>query len=418
LLQRIAFSISANMAGSSSLDELNRGAIAMILQVSIAYSSMGPEDVDMPSRDWWVFPRQHLDWDAIQNGIWQQEPSLLDRKWIQYYKMPYSRYLELVEELTPYIKREDTNYREAIAPKKVVAAVLFRLSRGHQDADVANRFGLGKKTVSYYTKAVCAALSGPLFPNYISTPEGERLRSTLDSFKTVCKISNFAGAIDGSHIKLSRKPRRVAISGDYWSRHDFFSVLLQGICDAKKMFWDVCIKALGGTHDATHLRDSDLWSRLKGGVEILQEPALTIIGVLVKPYIVGDSAYPISGQLLKPFNAKARGTAEQNAFDKELRKGRVTIENAFGMLKGRWQILKNLNVEVSSAADVIVACCVLHNICTAAGVESPESEDPHPNDEEENVLEWQGDQTEAAARSRCRQIREALLQDYVTRCLT
>ena len=389
----------------------------MILQVSIAYSSIGSQYMDMPSRDWWVFPRQHLDWDVIQNGIWQQEPSLLDRKWIQYYRMPYGRYLDLVEELTPYIQREDTNYRKAIAPNKAVAAALFRLSRGHQDADVADRFGMGKKTVSYYTKVVCTALSGPLYSNYISIPEGERLRSTLDSFRTICKIPNLAGAIDGSHIKLSRKPRQVAVPSDYWNRHDFFSVLLQGVCDANKIFWDVCVRAPGGTHDATHLRDSSLWEKLKGGVEILQVPALTINGSLVKPYIVGDSAYPISGQLLKPFNAKARGTADQNAFDKELRKGRVKIENAFGMLKGRWQILRNLNVQVSAAADVVLACCVLHNICTAAGIESPETDDPHPNDEEGDV-QWEEDETEAAARSRGREIREALLQNFIARCVT
>lgn len=35
-----------------------------------------------------------------------------------------------------------------------------------------------------------------------------------------------------------------------------FNVLLQGICDDENIIWDVCVKALGGTHDAAHLKQS------------------------------------------------------------------------------------------------------------------------------------------------------------------
>jgi hypothetical protein len=327
----------------------------MIIQVSLAFSYMGSQcdNIDMLGRDWWVFPRQHLDWDVIQSEIWSLERALLDKKWVQYYRMLYAGFCNLVQELTPPIQRQDTKFRKAIPSKKAVAAALFQLSRGHQDAEVGDRFGLGKRTVSWYTRSICQALSGPLYPNYNSNPTGDRLTAILMSFQTLCRIPNLAGAIDGSHIKLSRKPRNVATLSDYWCRHDIFSILLQAVCDANRLFWDVCIQAPGGTDDATHLRSSCLWEKIKGGGEILQQPALEVNGVLMKPFILGDSAYPIAAQLLKPFNAKQRGTANQNAFDKELRKGRIKIENAFGMLKGRWQILKNLNVDIKVAATYI-----------------------------------------------------------------
>ena len=41
----------------------------------------------------------------------------------------------------------------------------------------------------------------------------------------------------------------------------------------------------------------------------------------------------------------------------------VKIENTVRILKNRWRILKNLNVDVKYAATVITACCVLHNFC-------------------------------------------------------
>ena len=61
------------------------------------------------------------------------------------------------------------------------------------------------------------------------------------------------GAIDGTNIKLYKKPVQHYISVDYWSRHDFHSVFLQGIYDRDRKFWNVCIVAVGGTFDTTHL---------------------------------------------------------------------------------------------------------------------------------------------------------------------
>ena len=68
-------------------------------------------------------------------------------------------------------------------------------------------------------------------------------------------------------------------------------------------------------------------------------------------------------QIQKPLNSKLFGQEDQDAFGKCIRQGRVKIENTFGILKNRWGILKNLNVDVKYAATVSTAYCVLHNFC-------------------------------------------------------
>ena len=39
------------------------------------------------------------------------------------------------------------------------------------------------------------------------------------------------------------------------------------------------------------------------------------------------------------------------------------IEQAFGALKNRWRILKNLNMGLDRATTITLACCILHNYC-------------------------------------------------------
>jgi hypothetical protein len=43
------------------------------------------------------------------------------------------------------------------------------------------------------------------------------------------------------------------------------------------------------------------------------------------------------------------------------------IENAFGSLKNRWQILKHFKSRVDKALPITIACCVLHNYCEMWG---------------------------------------------------
>jgi hypothetical protein len=258
--------------------------------------------------------------------------------------MSYSTYEELVEELTPYIKQQDTKWRKAVNVHKAVAMVLFRLATGYAPKHVGRFYGVGGTTVIKYTNLIVDALASPdkLRNRHIYISSTTQLRKVIALFNNGTCLDNIAGAIDGSHIKLFGKPANHEVPADYWCRHDIHSILLQGICDYDKIFWSVCSRQPGGVHDATHLRSSGIWEQLRGGV-VLKEPIVRIEGRDIKPYIIGDSAYPLQAFLLKAFNNRATGTVHQNHFDKCLRKGRVKIENAFGVLKNRWLILKNLN---------------------------------------------------------------------------
>ena len=61
----------------------------------------------------------------------------------------------------------------------------------------------------------------------------------------------------------------------------------------------IYIAIASGTHDATHLWQSTIYKSLVAK-EILQKHILQIEGKEMKPYIVGDSTYPLHIQIQKP----------------------------------------------------------------------------------------------------------------------
>ena len=83
----------------------------------------------------------------------------------------------------------------------------------------------------------------------------------------------------------------------------------------------------------------------------------------VPAHIIGDPAYPLRSWLMKAY-PEANITEIQSQFNKRLSSTRMSIERAFGRLKGRWRILlKRCDVKINHMNDIICACIILHNLC-------------------------------------------------------
>ena len=118
----------------------------------------------------------------------------------------------------------------------------------------------------------------------------------------------------------------------------------------------------GSMHDARVLRNSTIFDFAENN-QILTGPVVRIGANKIKPYLVGDSAYPLASWLQKPLPEATRDP-EEIAFDKALSAARVAVECAFGVLKNCWRILgKRLDSRILFANKIAIACAVLHNFC-------------------------------------------------------
>ena len=82
-------------------------------------------------------------------------------------------------------------------------------------------------------------------------------------------------------------------------------------------------------------------------------------------HIIGDSAYPLSNNLITPYRVRKQNmTIQQKKFNTHLASKRSVIERAFGLLGLRFPRLLKLKVNsLDKRILCIVASCVLHNWC-------------------------------------------------------
>ncbi|XP_047983439.1 protein ALP1-like [Salvia hispanica] len=316
--------------------------------------------------------------------IWAMEAPLRDAQWRSLYGLSYPVFTTVVEKLKPYI----TQSQLSLPSDYAVAMVLSRLAHGLSLKTLASRYALEPYLISKITNMVTRLLATKLYPEFIKIPVARRrLVETTQGFQEITPLPNVCGAIDTTPVKL-HKLSPDAINGSmYYCKYGFPSLLLQVVADHKKIFWDVCVKAPGGHEDADHFRDSLLYNKLISS-DIVWDKAVSVKGQPVRPYIVGDWSFPLLSFLMTPFSYDRTGSPAQNAFDEALMKGRKAVEEAIGLLKGRWKIMQDLNVGLNHAPQTIVACCVLHNLCQVAREPEPELwKEPEESGQTPGVLE-------------------------------
>ena len=199
------------------------------------------------------------------------------------------------------------------------------------------------------------------FPETLS-----EVNSLIATFADLTNLPNVVGTIDDSHVRI-KAPNESA--PDYFSRYQQHDFITQAIVDGRKIFIDFACGFLGSMHDTRVLRRSTIFQKAEQG-DILIQP----------PYLLGDSAYPLSPWLMKPYPEGTRDPREIT-FNKEL---------SSGIFKTRWRILlKRFDSKISFAIRSAVACAVLHNICIRSGDEWEEDEgnnDCCPGDHAPNVI--------------------------------
>lgn len=220
-------------------------------------------------------------------------------------------------------------------------------------------FKIGESTSRGIIHEVCdvlwAELKGEFLPE-LTTADWARNAS---QFYQLWNLPNCCGAVDGKHVKIECPPNSGSQFFNYKGDH---SINLMAVCDANYKFLSVDVGAYGGHSDGGVFASSEFGKRLfDGSLNLPPAACLPNSTIEIPHYIVGDAAFPLKPNLMRPFPGKLLPPIREN-FNNRLSRARRTIENAFGILVARWRVLKTTLVMLPKHAEkVVLASVILHN---------------------------------------------------------
>jgi hypothetical protein len=305
---------------------------------------------------------EHIDLRKLNRSIsqyWFNEICLnmQDFEFKRHFRLTRSTFEWLCCEIIPFLRREITGSGiVGLAWEQKIGASLWFLATGECFRSIGDRFGMGESTFSYALRDFINIIITNFLAEKIAFLNTEvEVNEITSGFRTIGRIPNIIGAIDGSHI-----PIKVShlFPVDYFNRKGFYSIVLQAVVDHNKKFLDICSGWPGSTHDSRVLTNSNLYNKFNNQNNL-------VTTYFNNKYILGDGGYPNLGWLIVPYKDIGRGlTQQQTYFNLKHSQTRIKVEQAFGLLKGRWRcLLNNLEISFEIVPHVITACCILHNIC-------------------------------------------------------
>jgi len=270
---------------------------------------------------------------------------------------------------------------------------------------VSTKFGISEGAVENCTTRVVTALC-KLSTTWIMWPSpAERVK--IGSYMATKYFPKCIGFIDGSDATFYRAPKDDKQT--YWSRKKKYCMQFQIVCDPSKLIRSLFTGYPGSVHDAKVYSASPVFNQAANYFS-------------PNEYILGDAAYPNLTTVITPFR-KRQGSVHvrYRTFNKQLSSLRVLVEHTIGLLKGRFQSLQGLRINVSKTGGHekvcrwIQACAVLHNILGQIDPWNQEGDEVYQEQEYEEDLDQENLQFNAQGSGE--QLRNTLLEIVNTMCI-
>ena len=283
------------------------------------------------------------------------------QSFFNFLRMPPEMFDELLNRIAPRIRKMDTNYRKALEPGMKLSITIRHLASGDKYPTLQYAFRVAQSTISLLIPEVCQAIVDAYKDEVIPCPTTQdEWRDIADEFQRKWNVPHACGALDGKHVSIRCPPKTGTLYHNY---KGFFSVVLLALVDADYKFLWVDLGGNGSMSDAQIFNVSELKECMENGTIGFPDPEPMPNDDRNTPYLIlGDDAFGLRTYLMKPYSQRGL-TNGQLITNYRISRGRRVVENAFGILAQRWQLLLTTMMQTPDNMKVIVEACVcLHNL--------------------------------------------------------
>lgn len=290
-------------------------------------------------------------------------------RFFQYLRMQKETFDYMHDLVSPKLQKNWCNlHRNPILQEERLVLTLRYLATGASFRHLSFSFRMGVSTVSNIVKETVEALWEVLQPIHMPVPTVKHFENIARDFEVMWNYPNCIGCIDGKHVRIKAPPDSGTMFYNY--KH-YFSVVLQGVADSHHRFISIDVGGFGKQSDGGTFRTSDIYEMIKNNT--LQLPTAKCLpnsNILTPMVFLGDDAYPLMRNVMKPYN-EANILPDEDMYNKRHSRARKSVECAFGILYAKWRIFsKSIETTAKTADKIVKCCCVLQNtIIDREGVE-------------------------------------------------
>ena len=276
-------------------------------------------------------------------------------------RMDPDMYAEIAERVSPRLYKPNSRYRPSLEPGLKLTLALRYFAAGNDYKSLMYAFRVGKTTIVNLIPEVADAIIAEYGEEVIPMPTTpDEWKAVADLFQSRWNLPHCVGALDGKHVRIQCPAKSGSL---YYNYKKFFSIILFALCDADYKFLWTEIGCNGIACDAQVFNQCELKELILNGNINFPDPEPFPGDNRDMPYyIAGDDAFPLKTWLMKPFSQRGLD-ARCRTFNYRLSRGRRVVENAFGILANRFQVLLGrMRQNPKVVCKIILACICLHNL--------------------------------------------------------
>ncbi|CAL4162053.1 unnamed protein product [Meganyctiphanes norvegica] len=191
-------------------------------------------------------------------------------------------------------------------------------------------------------------------------PSEQDWKEIASQFQQVWDFPNCLGALDGKHINIHPPSQEEPLYLNYRHTH---SIVLMAVANTKYEFVYADVDATGRDEVDEIWKKSALGKILENGNANIPKPAILPNSHCKLPFVlVGNHTFPLKSYLMRPYPSTNKSVTKR-VFSYRLLRAQKVVQNAFGILESKFNILnKTFTFVPKKVKDIVMACVSLHNL--------------------------------------------------------